>query len=104
MTYTLRFLPQVDDDAVAARRWYDAKSPGLGQDFLRTFYARLAEVQRSPFINRDMFRTFRRRLLRRFPYAIYFRVEGTDIIVFGVFHCARNPRSVKATLRERDDQ
>ena len=35
MTYTLRFLPQVEDDAVAAYEWYEGKLPGLGEDFLQ---------------------------------------------------------------------
>lgn len=45
---------------------------------------------------------FRRRLLRRFPYAIYFGIENDTIVVFGLFHCARNPRTIRAQLQDRD--
>jgi plasmid stabilization system protein ParE len=33
----------------------------------------------------------RRALTKRFPYAIYFSVEGTVIVVLAVLHAARNP-------------
>ena len=39
MTYTLRFLPQVEMDVVSGRFWYEQKSVGLGEEFLRVFYA-----------------------------------------------------------------
>jgi hypothetical protein len=46
---------------------------------------------------------FRRRLLRRFPYAIYFMVVGDQIVVYALFHCARDPRTIKAKLRDRQE-
>ena len=30
MTYTLRFLPEVEDDAVAAYIWYEAEGARIG--------------------------------------------------------------------------
>ena len=33
----------------------------------------------------------RRALTKRFPYAIYFSIEGTVIVVLAVLHAARNP-------------
>lgn len=47
MTYTLRFLPEVEDDAIAAYMWYEEKSHGLGEDFLRMFYAFTTEQRRT---------------------------------------------------------
>ena len=44
MTYTLRFLPEVEEDIIGGYVWYEAKSPGLGEDFLRMFYAGASEI------------------------------------------------------------
>jgi len=33
--------------------------------------------------------------------AVYFKVEGNQVIVFWIFHCARDPRSVRTILRRR---
>ncbi|MFQ5825705.1 MAG: type II toxin-antitoxin system RelE/ParE family toxin [bacterium] len=102
MTYTLRFLPEVEDDAITAYIWYEEKSRGLGEDFLRMFYAFATEIQRNPLLYPEVYDKFRRRLLRRFPYAIYYRVKKNEVIIWGVFHCARNPRTIRNKLRDRD--
>ena len=101
MTYTVRFLPQVETDVWNGRTWYEGKTPGLGDEFLRVFYACSEELTRDPQIFPKVHRDFRRRLLRRFPYAIYFRVEGDRVVVFGLFHCARDPRRLRRELRDR---
>ena len=102
MTYLLHFLPEVEDDAVLAYHWYEGKVPGLGEEFLRTFYAGAVELARNPLLYPPLHRQFRRRLLRRFPYAIYFIIEEDGkIVVVGLFHCARDPKGIQLTLQHR---
>jgi hypothetical protein len=103
MTYNLRFLPEVEEDVIAGYVWYEGKSLGLGEEFLRIFYACTGELPRNPLLCPKVYNEFRRCLLRRFPYAIYFMVEGDQIVVFGLFHCARDPRTIKAKLRGRQE-
>jgi hypothetical protein len=103
MKSTLRLLPSVEEDAVSGYRWYEGKAVGLGDEFLRMFYACLEGIKRNPFISATVHHDFRRSLLRRFPYAVYFRVQGDETIVFGLFHCARDPRRIKSTLIERGE-
>ena len=102
MTYVLRFLPIIEEDALAGYTWDEEKAHGLGGEFLRIFYACAREIPRNPLLYSKVYREFRRRLLRRFPYAIYFRIEDETVIVFGLFHCARDPRTIRAQLRGRD--
>jgi len=102
MTYTLHFLPEVEEDVIAGYAWYEEKAAGLGEEFLRIFYARAREIPRNPLLYPKVCGEFRRRLLRRFPYAIYLRIKGNEVIVFGLFHCARDPRTIGAKLRDRD--
>ena len=37
--------------------------------------------------------TMHRALLRRFPYAIFYEIEPVQIVVYAVFHGARDPRA-----------
>jgi len=101
MTFALRFLPEVEKDVLVGDEWYETKSPGLGEDFLRTFYACAGEIARNPLLYPKVCREFRRRLIKKFPYAIYFKTEEKQVIVLGIFHCARDPRSVRRILRRR---
>lgn len=103
MTTSMFFLPEVEEDVIAGYVWYEGKSTGLGEEFLRIFYACAGEIPRNPLLYPKVYKEFRRRLLRRFPYAIYFTVEGDQIVVFGLFHCARDPRTIKAKLQDRQE-
>lgn len=101
MTYSLAYLPEVEEDVVAGYAWYEEKAAGLGEEFLRLFYAYSREIARNPLMYRTVHKDLRRRLLRRFPYAIYFRIEADSVVVFGLFHCARDPRFIRRSLDQR---
>jgi len=101
MKYTLGFLPEVEDDAISGYSWYETKSPGLGEEFLRMFYACTGDINRNPLLYKKAYTEFRRCLLRRFPFAIYFIINNDQVIVTGLFHCARDPRAIESTLRDR---
>ena len=102
MTFDLRFLPEVEEDVISGYSWYEDKARGLGEEFLRIFYASANNLSRNPLLYQKVHGDFRRLLLRRFPYAIYFLIKENEIIVFGLFHCARDPRTIKLTLSNRD--
>ena len=104
MIYNLRFLPEVEDDVIAGYSWYEEKAKGLGEEFIRVFYACAGGISRHPLLYQVICAGFRRRLLKRFPYALYFQIEGNEVIVFGIFHCARDPRAISAELLGRNEQ
>ncbi len=89
--YRLVAEPRDDLDLAAAFDWYENEEAGLGQKFLeelRTTYDRIAD---GPLAYRDLRAGIRRALLRRFPYAVYFAVEGNVVVVLAVLYVARDP-------------
>jgi hypothetical protein len=104
MNYTLRFLPEIEEDLLYGYSWYEEKLKGLGGEFLRVFYSCAGEIQRNPLLFQKVYGSYRRCLLRRFPYCMYFRVEEDQIIVTGNFHCARSPRTIRFELENRNEQ
>jgi len=102
MTYSLSYVPEVEMDVIAGYLWYEEKSKGLGEDFLRLFYASSREIPRQPYLYHVVYNDFRRKLLRRFPYAAYYRIENDLVIVYGLFHCARKPHVIKSSLDSRE--
>jgi plasmid stabilization system protein ParE len=99
--YSIHFSPAVEDDVLSAFTWYADKAPGLGEEFLRVFYAKTSEISLSPHIYSIVFNDVRRSLLKRFPYAIYFRVTETSVHVYGLLHCAREPSQKQSDLELR---
>ena len=101
MRYLLSSLSEVEEDAVSAYIWYEEKSKGLGEEFLRAFYASAAEISRTPNLYPKIYKNFHRKLLKRFPYAVYFLIESGAVIVYGLFHCARNPYLIQENIDNR---
>lgn len=66
------------------------------------FMLALVKFHMIPYFIQMFIANFHRRLLRRFPYAIYYKTEDNQIIVFGLFHCARDPRTIRTQLQNRD--
>ncbi|MBI2196984.1 MAG: type II toxin-antitoxin system RelE/ParE family toxin [Candidatus Rokubacteria bacterium] len=87
----LRLTREAEADLDAAYAWYREQSYGLGDAFLRSVDACLASIDREPEAYQLIDRTMQRALLRRFPYGVFFEVAATEIIVYGAFHCARDP-------------
>src|SRR3990172_3164433 len=71
MTYTLRFLPEVEEDIIGGYVWYETKSPGLGEDFFRMFYAGASEILWNPLLCPKVYEEFRPVLLGIFLTPFY---------------------------------
>ena len=83
--------PRADLDVAATFDWYENEEAGLGQDFLDELRAAYDRIADGPLAYQDLRSGIRRGLLRRFPYAVYFAVEGDVVVVLAVLHVARDP-------------
>ena len=81
-------------DIDEAYLWYENRRIGLGEEFLREVDAVRERILRSPDTFPVMHRQTRRVLLRRFPYAMYYRLDGDLVIVVACMHGRRDPRRV----------
>ena len=84
MTRRVVFRPQAEDDALQIRQWYEARREGLGAEFGLAVDARVARVAANPLAFQRAHGETRRAVLARFPYAIYFRVVGEEIVVLAL--------------------
>jgi plasmid stabilization system protein ParE len=95
----LRLTPEAERDVDAAHLWYHRQARDRAAAFLAAVNACLAVIQRHPQAFTLVDPTMRRALVRRFPYSIFYEIEPQQIIVYGVFHGARDPDAWK---RRRD--
>jgi len=89
--YRLVAEPRVDLDVAAAYQWYENEEPGLGLAFLDQLLATYDRIATGPLQYQDLRTGIRRALLRRFPYAVYFAVEGDFVVVLAILHVSRDP-------------
>jgi plasmid stabilization system protein ParE len=91
MSRLVVFRPQAAAEVVAARSWYDAQHPRLGNEFGAAFDGALHLVTTMPESFPKVHGDTRRALLRRFPYALYFRILPHELLVLAVVHGHRDP-------------
>jgi plasmid stabilization system protein ParE len=86
VTLPLALSPAAEDDLHDAAAWYDAQQPGLGDAFLRSVEASFARIRRLPKSFPADEGGIHSALLRRFPYAVLFRIQEKRIEVIAVWH------------------
>lgn len=90
MIRLIRVLPAAESDLIQIKAWYDARRPGLGDEFLLSAKYCAYEVSVMPESNRIYFRDFRRALIHRFPYKIFYREIGQEIVIFRILHAKQS--------------
>ena len=70
---------------------YFQSSPVAAQRFVDAVDDALAKIEEAPELFPVIRGRLRRALLRRFPYAVYFKVYPSTISVVGVIHGHRHP-------------
>ena len=89
--YAIEAEPAVEVDVEAAFEWYEGEEPELGFEFLGELRAAYHRILDHPFGYQELRSGIRRVLTRRFPYAVYFSVEGETIVIVAVLSTARDP-------------
>ncbi len=90
--YAVFFLPAAQIEAREAQDWYEAGAVGLGARFRSELNHAVQRLSVNPFQFPVVFADIRRGLLRRFPYALFFRIADDAVFVMACFHSSRDPR------------
>jgi toxin ParE1/3/4 len=89
-----------EEELVEAVRFYEARAPGLGGDFIREVEYMLAQIAVNPEAGNLLTGTIRRRLLRRFPFAILYQAGTENLSVIAVMHLHRRPGYWRRRLKK----
>jgi len=71
--------------------WYYERSPGLETAFFRTFEVAAKGLADHPERYRKVMGEVRRIILPRFPYVVFYRFDGEEVVVLSVQHERRSP-------------
>lgn len=96
MSLPVRLHLLAEDDLVTTWQWYEAQEHGLGDRFLASVHASMAQVADwpnagSPATEIDGQVTERRVGTTGFPYLIRYRVIDDTVVVMAVYHQRRHP-------------
>ncbi len=88
--------PEAEADLVNARDWYERQREALGAAFVLCVEEVFDRIGRTPELHATVYYDVRRALTRRFPYAVYYRIAGNEVVVLGILHTDRDPREWQA--------
>ena len=95
----LEILDVAKADLIEGFRFYEAREAGLGRYFLTNLYADIESLKIFGAIHRKVYREFQRALSRRFPFAIYYTIEGDTVQIRAIVDCRRHPSWIRKHLR-----
>lgn len=98
MNYVLVFRPKVRDELNEAYDWYESQQPGLGDEFLDCVDDIIKRICLMPESYAIVYRDIRRAVVKRFPYAVYYRIVSSRVIVTAIFHGRRNPKAWQSRI------
>ena len=88
---TVIYHPEAEAELIEAARFYARRVDGLGAEFLAAVDDAVRGIEEAPDRWRTVERDVRRYLLRRFPFAILYRVEPDHLRILAVKHHSRQP-------------
>jgi len=97
--HEVRLRPEAEHDLADAAVWYEEQRQGLGVDLLDEVMAMFSMLAESPMLYPVVHRNTRRAIMHRFPFGIYYRIEGNTVLVIAVMHASRNPYRWKNRAR-----
>lgn len=91
----VRVLSSAARDLLDGYRFYEKQAPGIGEYFLDALFSDIDSLIVTAGIHPVYFGRYYRLLSKRFPFAVYYRVENQTALVYAVLDCRRDPAWVR---------
>jgi len=85
------FLQPAEQEMLESAQYYESQAKGLGSAFLNEIQRAVKSIESNPESWTLVRGNIRRRLVKRFPYGILYRIEPVEIVIIAVMHLHRNP-------------
>ncbi len=96
----LIYHPDAEAELIKAAHFYEHRVLGLGAEFLEEFDSAIVVILGAPTRWRIVEHDIRRFPMRRFPYGVYYRIQGDAIRILAIKHHSRHPDYWKYRMAE----
>lgn len=96
----IEILDAAQADLLSGYTFYKRQRLDLGDYFLDSLFSDIGSLLLFGGIQPIYFDKYYRLLSKRFPYAIYYRIEGDAIRIYAVLDCRRDPQRTDDRLKE----
>lgn len=82
-------------------RFYKKQAERVGTYFLDSLFSDIDSLMVNAGIHPVCFAKYYRLLSKRFPFAVYYRIENETARVYAILDCRRNPAWIRKKLNEK---
>ncbi|PCI64263.1 MAG: hypothetical protein COB38_12820 [Gammaproteobacteria bacterium] len=94
----IKILPIANDDLLNGYYFYEKQKKGIGSYFLDSLFSDIDSLMLYQSIHPIIFNQYHRLLSKRFPFAIYYKIEYEYIVVYAVLDCRKEPAWIEGRL------
>ena len=93
----IQLLDSAENDLLDGFEFYERQSKGLGNYFIESLFSDIESLHLYAGIHSIHF-GYHRLLAKRFPFAIYYKLDNKIINVYAILDCRRNPAWIRNRL------
>lgn len=97
----VRISRSAETDLLEGYAFYEEQQAGIGEYFLDSLFAEIDALTLFAGIHPKLDGRLYRTLAKRFPFAIYYDLQGDAVIVVAVLDCRQNPESIAERLKRK---
>ena len=87
----IRLLQPAEQEMTEAAWYYESQAPGLSVTFLNHIQLAFDDIAQGPERWPEIKFKIRRRLVYRFPYGVFYRIDPEEVVVLTIANLRRRP-------------
>ncbi len=95
----IKILESAKEDLIEGFHFYELQRKGVGSYFLEALSADIESLRLFAGVHSIHFNKYHRLFSKRFPFAIYYRIEENEVRVYAVIDCRRDPAWTRQRLQ-----
>jgi len=85
-------------DLLDGFHFYEEQQTGLGSYFLTSIYSDIESLRLYAGIHMQPHKDLHRLLSKRFPFAVYYKIQSGTVFVHAIVDCRRDPAWIRQRL------
>ena len=91
MNHSISISSRAQKEITEAFLWYEQQRSGLGVQLMLLLEKKLELLQQNPNLYPTVYKAIHRSLIKKFPYSIFYIVDGNTVEILAFFHMKRKP-------------
>lgn len=87
----IEILSEAKQDMFDGADFYDMQAPNLGEYFFDSIMSDIESLQIYAGVHLKV-KSYHKILAKRFPYAIYYKYDNTQVAIYAVLDCRSDPK------------